>query len=185
VGFGLKSLFLKFGKDVFMLFSFGSTVCFILLDVLPHPIRNLFFKLRLGKLGKGVLIDYKVYMRYLNNIEIGNGVAINRGCEFYTSMGLGKKIVLGENVVISPNSKFYGAAHDHRKPEMPDIAGDIIIGDGCWICADCTLLPGVEVGRGSVVAAGSVVVNDIPEYSVAAGNPAKVVRKREMHEVNA
>ena len=80
--------------------------------------------------------------------------------------------------MISPNAKFYGAAHDHKKEGMPDIAGNIVIHDDCWVCADAIILLGVTIGKGSIVGAGSVVTKDVPPYSIAAGNPARVIRKR-------
>jgi len=61
---------------------------------------------------------------------------------------------------------------------MPDIADDIIIEDVCWICADVTILQGVTIEQGSVIGAGSVVTKDISKYSVAVGNPARVIKKR-------
>ena len=179
VQWGLK----KFYKDLFMLFSYGSTLAFFILDLLPHFIRNLLFRTLLGKFGKGTVIDYKVYMRHMKNIEFGSNVVINRGCQFYTSIDLGKKIVIGEGVLISPNTKFYGAAHDYKSKGMPDSAGDIIVEDKCWICADSTILQGVRIGRASVIGAGSVVTKDIPPYSVAVGNPAKVIRKRNESDI--
>ncbi len=162
----------------FLLYSYFSTLSAVALDLLPHFIRNIIFRSCLAKLGENTLIDYKVYMRYFKNIEIGSHVAINRGCELYTSFHLGKKISIGNNVTISPNVKFYGAAQDYRSKAMPDIADDIIIEDDCWICAESIILQGVTIGRGSVIGAGSVVVKSIPPYSVAVGNPAKIIKER-------
>jgi acetyltransferase-like isoleucine patch superfamily enzyme len=174
----LNAIWGKFYTHAFMLYSFGSTLFTQAMDLLPHFIRNPIYKLLLAKMGKGVMIDYKVYMRYLKNIELGDNVDINRGCQFYTSINLGKKIVIGNNVKISPNVKFYGAAHAHELPGMPDNADDIIVEDDCWICADSTILQGVRIYRGSVIAAGSIVIKDIPPNSLAAGNPARVIRER-------
>jgi acetyltransferase-like isoleucine patch superfamily enzyme len=165
-------------STLFLLYSYFSTLCAVALDLLPHFIRNVIFKATLGNLGKDTVIDYKVYMRYFKNIEIGNKVAINRGCEFYTSFHLGKKIVIGNNVVISPNVKFYGAAQEYRQKSMPDTADDIIIEDDCWICANSIILQGVTIGKGSVIGAGSVVTKNIPPYSVAVGNPARIIKER-------
>ena len=166
--------------DIFLVFSWVSTIFFFLMDILPHPLRYIIFKILLGRMGKKVLIDYKVYMRYPNTIELGDNVAINSGCQFHTSVNLGKKIKIGNNVKISPNTKFYGAAHDYTLGNMPDIADDIIVEDNCWICADCTILQGVSIGRGSIIGAGSIVTKNIPPYSVAVGNPAKVIKEREI-----
>ncbi len=178
----MKKIFEKFLKrnyrDIFLLYSFISSFGFFLLDLLPHFFRNIILKAFLKKMGKSVVIDYKVYMRYMKNIEIGNDVFINRGCQFYTSLDLGKKIIIGNNVKISPNVKFYGAAHDYSDINMPDTADNIVIEDSCWICSDVIVLQGVIVGEGSVVGAGSVVTKDIPRYSIAAGNPARIIKKR-------
>jgi acetyltransferase-like isoleucine patch superfamily enzyme len=165
-------------NNIFLLYSYFSTIIFFLLDLLPHFVRNIFFKMFLGKMGRGVMIDYKVYLRYFKNIEIGSNVSINRGCELYTSHPLKRKIILGNNVTISPNVKFYGAAQDYRSKNMPDIADDIIVEDDCWICANSIILQGVTIGKGSVVGAGSIVTRNIPPYSVAVGNPARVIKQR-------
>jgi maltose O-acetyltransferase len=62
----------------------------------------------------------------------------------------------------------------------------VTIGDGCWICSRVIILPGVHIGKNSVIGAGSVVTKDIPDYAIAAGNPAKVVRIRDgVHKDNA
>jgi maltose O-acetyltransferase len=171
-------IFRKYYGDVFMFYSYLSTLFFVFMDISPHLLRNFIYRCLLGKMGKRVSIDYFVYMRFLKNIEIGDDVIINRGCQFYTSGFLGKKIAIGNNVAISPNVKFYGAAHDYRRKNMPDIADNIIIEDDCWICADVIILQGVNIARGSVIGAGSVVTKNIPAYSVAVGNPARVISTR-------
>lgn len=168
----------KYFTMLFLLYSYFSSCVAVALDILPPFVRYGVFKLFLGRMGKDVLIDYKVYIRYFKNVQIGNHVRINRGCEFYTSHGLGKKIVIGDHVTISPNVKFYSAAQDYKQLGMPDIADNIILEDYCWVCADSLILPGVTIGTGSVIGAGSVVTRDIPAWSVAVGNPAKVIKKR-------
>ncbi len=174
----INVLRLNSGATIFLLYSYFSTVCSSLLDILPSFFRNLIFKTFLAKFGRNTLIDYKVYLRYFKNIEIGNNVAINRGCEFYTSFHLNKKIIIGDNVVISPNVKFYGAAQDYSHLTMTDTADNIVIEDNCWICANAIILQGVTIGSCSVIGAGSVVTKDIPPGSIAVGNPARVIKKR-------
>ena len=168
----------KSAGAMFLIYSYFSTLSAVLLDFLPPILRNLIFKLCLKKFGENTLIDYKVYLRYFKNIEIGSHVAINRGCEFYTSFHLMKKIVIGNHVTISPNVKFYGAAQEYRQKNMPDTADNIIVEDDCWICANCIILQGVTIGRGSVIGAGSVVTKNIPPNSIAVGNPARVIKER-------
>jgi acetyltransferase-like isoleucine patch superfamily enzyme len=62
--------------------------------------------------------------------------------------------------------------------DQPTYVAKVIIEDDVWIGANATILPGVRVGKGSVIGAGSVVTNDIPEYSIAVGIPARVISKR-------
>lgn len=174
--------FKKLYLHLFLCFSYASTLLFILLDLFPHLIRNIVFKLLLSKMGKSVMIDYKVYMRNMGNIQIGNNVYINRGCQFYTSAHMGKKIVLGDGVTISPNVTFYGAAQDYTSKGMPDTADDIVVEEHAWICANTTVLQGVTIGRYSVIGAGSVVTKNIPPFTVAVGNPAKVIKQRNKDE---
>ena len=63
------------------------------------------------------------------------------------------------------------------------VGSDIVVEDGAWIGAGCILLPGVTVGRNAVVGAGSVVTKDVPADAVAAGNPATVIRPRDVSSV--
>jgi len=174
----IKTWRIAYPNTLFLLYSYLSTFGAFVLDISPPFLRNVIYKLRLGKCGKNTLIDYKVYMRYFKNIEIGNNVSINRGCELYTSFHLKKKIIIGNNVTISPNVKFYGAAQSYRQKKMADTANDIIIEDDCWICANSIILQGVTIGKGSVIGAGSIVTKNIPSNSIAVGNPAKVIKKR-------
>jgi hypothetical protein len=86
---------------------------------------------------------------------------------------IGKETVIGENTRIITHCvhRMY-----NRNPK-------IFIGDYVWIGFGCIVLPGVAIGHGSVIGAGSVVTKDCPEFSVMAGNPAKVIRKRKPYEL--
>lgn len=94
-----------------------------------------------------------------------------------------KKIKIGKNCLIAANTQIIdGSGHDlcldnplDRINTIGD-AKEIIIADNVWIGANCIILPGVTIGEGSVIAAGSVVSKDIPSRCVAAGNPAKIIK---------
>jgi acetyltransferase-like isoleucine patch superfamily enzyme len=75
-----------------------------------------------------------------------------------------------------------GESHPHHQP-TGDRPSPIRIGVNVWVGFDCCILPGVTIGDGSVIGARSVVANDIPAYCVAAGNPARVIRKLEPHDL--
>ncbi len=116
-------------------------------------------------IGKGILV-------------ISEGVFINRGSYF----DLTAKIEIGNNVVIGHGVTFITAGHSIGRSTRR--AGEaygtpISIGSGCWIGANVTVMPGVKIGKGCVVAAGAVVINDVPDDSMIAGVPAKIKRSLE------
>ena len=118
-----------------------------------------------------------------NNSQLmGNNVNINRGCEFFTSAHLETVIDIKDNVTFSPNVKLYSAGHDYKYLNLPDTAGDIIIKEYVWIGGNSVVLQGVTIGEYSIVSANSVVTKDIPPYSIVAGIPATIIKKREIYE---
>jgi putative colanic acid biosynthesis acetyltransferase WcaF len=87
-------------------------------------------------------------------------------------------VTLGRFVTVSQYTFLCTASHDFRKRGMPLIAAPITIGDHAWVTADAFIGPGVSVGEGAVVGARAVVVGDVPEWTVVAGHPARVVGSR-------
>ena len=93
-------------------------------------------------------------------------------------------IRIGNNVLIGPYSILHSGNHKFKNPNISiNKQGfefdEIVIEDDVWIAARCTILSGVTIGRGSVIAAGSVITKDIPPFSVVAGVPGKIISKRE------
>ena len=120
-------------KSAFLLYSYLYQILYFVLDLLPHFIRDIVFKLTFKKIGTNVIIDYGCYFRYVRNIVIGNNTSINKNCEFYTSANLGATIKIGDSSAISPNVKFYAIAHDPNQLSLPEVAKDIIVENNCWI----------------------------------------------------
>ncbi len=87
-------------------------------------------------------------------------------------------ITIGRSATISQNAHLCAGSHDLRDPAMKLLKLPIIIGDGAWICADAFIGPGVRVHDGAVVGARAVVIRDVAENTVVAGNPAVVVNVR-------
>jgi len=94
-----------------------------------------------------------------------------------------EKIIIGKNCLIAANTQIFdGSGHDLSFPNTANRINTegnyrpVIIEDDVWIGANCIILPGVTIGKGSVVAAGSVVVKSIPAYVLAGGNPAEVIK---------
>jgi maltose O-acetyltransferase len=148
------------------------------LDFAPWFVRNAAWRLLLKECGPQVNFDHHVYIKFPRLVCIGHDVSINRGVEFYGSLRERGMIRIGSNVRIAPNVRFHAAGHDPDHPDFADTGADILIGDDCWIGAGTLVLQGVSIGRGAVVAAGSVVTRDIPPGCIAGGAPARVLRQR-------
>lgn len=123
-----------------------------------------------------------IYIDYGTNLHIGSTTFINRNCHILDAPVA--SIAIGERCLFGPNVHLYCVTHtlDAAKRTDPSyeassLAGDILIGDDCWIGGNTTILPGVTIGDGSVIGAGSVVTRDIPAHHLALGVPARVVRK--------
>ncbi len=87
---------------------------------------------------------------------------------------------IGSHTVISQDAYICGGSHDYNDDKMPLLRRDVKIGSKVWICAGAFICPGVTIGDGAVVGARSVVTDDIPPWTVVAGNPAKYIRDREL-----
>jgi len=117
--------------------------------------------------------------------DLGEGLVIGDRSNIgaYSYVGCSGLISIGNDVMISPRVSLYAENHNFADAGRPMrdqgiTRTPIVIEDDCWIASGAIILAGVTVGRGSVVAAGSVVTHDIPPYSVAAGAPARVLRSR-------
>lgn len=164
---------------LFGTYSYVENLIRLFLELLPHPLRYWIFKALLARLGSDSMIDYQTYFRYPWKISVGNGVWINRGCEFYGSMLAGNaQIIIGDHCALGPRVRVLTATHDYRRLDLPDQAASVTIGAHVWVGAGATILPGVSIGEGAVVAASSVVTRDVMPYTIVAGNPARFLKSR-------
>lgn len=124
--------------------------------------------------GKNFYIEPPFHCDYGYNIHCGDNVYFNVNCVVLDSM----KINIGSNVLFGPAVQIYTAAHplDKETRKTLEFAKPISIGNDCWIGGGAIILPGVSIGNNCVVGAGSVVTKDIPDDSMAVGNPAKVIK---------
>lgn len=140
----------------------------------------------LGGRGANLWITAPFYVDYGNNIYFGNNCEVNMNCTFLDD----NRIVIGDNALIAPNVQIYTAFHptnaaDRFGPQKEDGSfafcktqtTPVIIGNNVWIGGGAILLPGVHIGNNVVIGAGSVVTRDIPDNTVACGNPCRVVRE--------
>jgi acetyltransferase-like isoleucine patch superfamily enzyme len=156
-----------------------ETLAWGVANVLPPFMRRLIFKLSFKAFGTGSVLDYGSYVRYPWKVSIGNGTIVNRGCRFYASYGIrDAEIVIGDNVAVGPEVSFCSAGHDHGTIALDDTAASIFVHNHAWIGARATLLHGVTIGEGAVVAAGAIVTKDVPPWTIVAGTPARVIKER-------
>ena len=138
-------------------------------------IRKLFIRLFIGKIGHDCFIMKKFMVTNPSNIYLGNNVIINRNVMLD---GRGAKIIIGNNVDIAQETNIWTLEHDVHSENHNVIAENVIIDDYVWIASRVTILPGVHIGKGAVVATGAVVTKDIPPFTIVGGIPAKIIGKR-------
>jgi acetyltransferase-like isoleucine patch superfamily enzyme len=112
-------------------------------------------------------------------LKVGNNSSIGP----YAYIGCSGYIEIGDNVMMSPRVSIYSENHNFSETTLPMIEQGVTrsfvkIEDDCWLAANSVILAGVTVGKGSVVAAGSIVTKDVPPYSIVAGNPARIIKSR-------
>jgi len=129
--------------------------------------------------------------------KCGNNVNIERGAKFTYDMEIGDNsglgvntllgdgIIIGDNVMVGMDTVILTRNHKHDDITRPireqgsEETSPVVIEDDVWIGVRVIILPGVRIGRSSIIGAGAVVTKDIPPFSLAGGNPAKVIKKRD------
>jgi acetyltransferase-like isoleucine patch superfamily enzyme len=112
-------------------------------------------------------------------LSIGDGTSIAGGCVLSAaaSVRLGSKVLLARNVYIADHSHAYADTETAVLDQGIRDVSRVEVGDGAWLGQNVVVGPGVRIGRGAVVGANSVVLGDVPDFSVAVGAPARIVRE--------
>lgn len=137
------------------------------------------------ELGDNVMIGPYSVIRASMLSNLGDGVRMGRNSsvDAYSYIGAAALISIGENVIMGQHIAFHAENHNYDRLDIPirdqgTRRKGIVVEDDCWVGANTTFLDGAHVGRGCVIAAGSIVRGEIPPYSVAAGFPARVIKSR-------
>ena len=163
---------------------------------------------RMGRVGRFVDIRMGLKVNSPKNIYIGNHVKIDRmsrlssyeggrieiedNCyigQFFSVMA-GGDIIIKKNTLIASYVAIIGENHSMnpeagmRYGNQPLIKQNVLIGENCWVGEKVIILPGVEIGDWSIIGAGSLVNRSIPAYSIAVGNPAKVIKRYDFEKHN-
>lgn len=146
----------------------------------PEEIRTLFSEL----IGKPVDQSFGLFPPFYTdcgkNITVGKNVFINSGCHFQDQGG----ITIGDGVLIGHNVVLATLNHDFSPKKRSTLhPAPIVIGENVWIGSNATVVPGVTIGNGSIIAAGAVVTKNVPENVVAGGVPAKIIKILDTEEM--
>jgi acetyltransferase-like isoleucine patch superfamily enzyme len=131
-------------------------------------------------LGKFAIIECTGVLRNVGNrLKIGNNVGINHYC----FIGVRGDIEIGDNVLFGPRVNIFSENHNFNDIEISIknqgvTKGNTKIGNDVWIGANVSIMSGVTIGNGCVIAAGAVVTKNVPDYSIVAGVPARIIRNR-------
>lgn len=161
---------------------------------LTHKIHRVFYRLvcaplvrtSFGSCGKNVSVPQHCRFSGIKNIYVGDDVAFGEGQEILTTMA---KLYIGSHIMFGPNVTI--VTGDHRmdikgkymtqitnEMKLPENDQPVTLRGDNWIGANATILKGVTIGEGAVVAAGSLVIRDVPPYAIVGGVPAKVIKYR-------
>jgi acetyltransferase-like isoleucine patch superfamily enzyme len=150
----------------------GYNSCFTRMPF--HFLRKFYLRRILGiRIGNGTFIGMGCFITG-RNIAIGNNTVINRRCYLDGRAGLR----IGDNVSVSPECYLLSLGHDAQSPDFNGVPGPSSLGDYVWLGARVMVLPGVDMGRGSVAGAGAVVTRSCGEFEILAGVPAKKIGER-------
>ena len=144
-------------------------------------IRRKYWELRLKRCGNNLICCSGVIIKRARFMSVGNDVRLGENLYIDARGGL----TIGNNVKIAPQVFIWTSNHNYYAPKkLPydgkEILCPVSIGDHVWIGGRAVIVPGVTIGEGAVVGMGSVVTKDVPPYAVVGGNPARVLKYRDI-----
>ncbi len=179
----VNSSFLRDGLRLFGIRALNYVTNHIVTHIPSLTIRHAWYRRIVGiQMGRNASVQLGCYVWFYgpgstrrSGARIGKNSRINRDCTIDLRGGL----LIGDNVSVSPDVTILTNSHGVNDPSFREENGTVMIEDHVWIGTRAMILPGVTVGRGAVVAAGSVVTRDAPPMTVVAGVPAKTVGARD------
>lgn len=164
------------------IFEYTQAVLVLVPGALGSKLRKLLYSWSLKKSGAGNTFGMFGRLQQPHAIIMGTSVHIN-DAYWIAANSNGGQITIHDNVLIGPRCVIHSGNHNFADPqklirEQGFTFRDIVIHEDVWIAANCTILSGVTIGKGSVIAAGSIVTKDVPEYAIVAGVPARVIGNR-------
>lgn len=159
-----------------------AVICFLLFRPSPRPFhawRRIVLRLFGARLGKRCHIYPGAVIWAPWNLSCGAQSGIADGVVVYNQA----PITIGRRVTISQGTHLCTGSHDYESARFDLVARPIEIYDHVWIAAECFVAPGIRIGEGAVIGARSVVLRDVPPWTVCAGHPCKVIKSRQWRPV--
>lgn len=139
----------------------------------PAEVRSFLSQITGSKIDESVTVFTPLYINYGKNTHIGKNVFINFDCTFLDLGG----ITIEDNVLIAPKVSILSEGHPIAAADRQSLVpGSVHIKKNAWIGANASILPGVTIGENAIVAAGAVVVKDVPDNTIVGGVPAKTIK---------
>ena len=151
-----------------------SLVCFGVAYLPSHTLRKLCLRILGAQIGRKVALHHGFEVRTAHRLKICDGSVIG----YNAILDARGKIYIGKNVNLSSEVAIWTEQHDPMAVDFGSVRRQVIIEDRAWISFRATILPGVRVGEGAVVAAGAIVTHDVPPYTMVGGVPAKLIKQR-------
>ena len=131
-----------------------------------------------AKIGKGCRVEASCTVWWPGNLIMGNYSCLAQGVDCYNVA----PVTIGDYATVSQRAFLCSASHNTNTLARPLVYSPVVIGTHAWICAEAFVGPGVTVGEGAVLGARSVAVRDLAEWTIHAGNPSRMIRKRIISE---
>lgn len=176
----LRKLLKRLKYDAVVLFEIFSGIIFFLPRFpLFNSLKSIFLRLVGAKVGKRVVYYSGVWISTGKNLKLGDDVDVAKGVYITTKGGvsIGDRVLIGyrtqilsaNHTVPEKSGRIFDAGHDYKP---------VVIEDDVWIGANCVICPGVKIGEGAIIGAGSVVTHDVEAFSVVGGVPGKLIKRR-------
>ena len=141
---------------------------------IPNPLRSSYLRLFGMRIGKRSCIHRYCKFFHVGKFVMGKNSVVNFGCYLDNRRG----ITIGNNVGIAHNVRIYTLGHNIDSPQFETKGSPVVIEDGVFIFSNAMIMPGVTLHHNCVVLPGSIVTKDVEENAIVGGNPAKILRKR-------
>ena len=143
--------------------------------LIPNPLRNWYLRLFGIRIGGGKSCIHRgCKFFHVGKMSVGQNTVINFGCYLDNRRG----IYIGNNVGIAHNTKIYTLGHDLDDSQFKTKGAPVSIEDNVFIFSNALIMPGITIGEGAIVLAGSVVTKDVEPWTIVGGNPARKIRDR-------